>query len=74
MDGHERPNVVAYRQNVFLPKMKEFEHRMARYEGPELRRIEPDLQPREKELIAEFQDESCCQQNDFVPSLWQVLS
>jgi len=74
MDGHERPDVVAYHQNVFLLKMKEFEHQMARYEGPELRRIEPDLQPGEKELISEFQDESCCQQNDFVPSLWQVLS
>ena len=44
--------------------MKEFERRMARYEGPELKHIEPDLQPGEVELIAEFQNESCCQGNN----------
>ena len=60
MDGHECADVVKYRKNVFLPKMKEFEHRMARYKGPELKHIEPNLLPGEKELIAEFQDETCC--------------
>jgi hypothetical protein len=70
MDGHKRADVVEYREKVFLPKMKEFERRMARYEGPELKRIEPDLQPGEVELIAEFQDESCCQGHDHKTSAW----
>jgi hypothetical protein len=30
-DGHDRPDVVEYHQNVFLPAMKEFEHRLVRY-------------------------------------------
>ena len=29
MDGHEHADVVEYREKVFLPKMKEFERRMA---------------------------------------------
>ena len=70
MDGHERADVVEYREEVFLPKMKEFERRMARYEGPDLKRVEPDLRPGEKELIAEFQDESCCSGNDYQTSAW----
>lgn len=70
MDGHERADVVEYREKVFLPKMKEFERRMAKYEGPELKRIEPNLLPGELELIAEFQDESCCQGNDHKSTAW----
>lgn len=70
MDGHERADVVEYREKVFLPKMKEFERRMARYEGPDLKRVEPDLRPGEKELIAEFQDKSCCAGNDYQASAW----
>jgi hypothetical protein len=72
MDGHERADVVEYREKVFLPKMKEFERRMARYEGPDLKRVEPNLLPGEKELIAEFQDETCCQGNDHKTSAWYV--
>ena len=43
---------------------------MAQYEGPELKCIEPDLQPGEVELIAEFQDELCCQGNDHKSLAW----
>lgn len=70
MDGHEREDVIRYREKVFLPQMKEYERRMAKYEGPELKRVEPHLGTGEKELIAEWQDESCFQQYDFVTSLW----
>lgn len=70
MDRHEHEDVVKYQEEVFLPKMKEFEQRMARYESPELTCVEPVLQPGEKELIAEFHDESCCQQNEFKSSAW----
>jgi len=36
MDSHECKDVVKYQETVFLPKMKEFEQRMAQYEGPGL--------------------------------------
>ena len=72
MDGHERSDVVEYREKVFLPKMKEFERRMARYEGPDLKCVKPVLLAGEKEIIAEFQDETCCQGNDHQSSAWYV--
>jgi hypothetical protein len=72
MDGHEHNDVVKYRDHIFLPKMREFEGCMAWYEGAELRHIEPSLQPGEKEIIAEFHDESCCQANEFKNSAWYV--
>jgi hypothetical protein len=72
MDGHERDDVVKYRKEVFLPMMENFEQRMIKFVGPELKRVEPELQPGEKLLIAEFHDESCCQQNDFKGSAWCV--
>ena len=37
MDGHERADVVEYRNNVFLPAMAKFEAHMAQYEGPDLK-------------------------------------
>ena len=72
MDGHERPDVVKYREEIFLPAMKQFERRMIRYEpkGEELVRIDPVLEPGERVLIPEFHDESCFQQNDHQSSLW----
>jgi hypothetical protein len=70
MDGHERPDVVKYREEIFLPAMKKFEWQMIRFEGPELTRVEPVLEPGERILIPEFHDESCFQQNDHQSSLW----
>ena len=72
MDGHERADVVAYRENVFLPAMENFERRMAQHHGPELRRCEPNLQPGEKRIIAQFHDESCFHANEFKRSTWCV--
>lgn len=48
MDGHERADVVAYRNEKFLPAMAKFEARMIHYEGPEMKRVEPDLAPGER--------------------------
>lgn len=70
MDGHEREDVICYRKKIYLPRMKEYERHMAKYEGPELKRVEPQLEPGEREIIAEWQDESCFQQYDFLSSLW----
>jgi hypothetical protein len=70
MDGHEREDVVRYRNDVFLPAMKAYEARMVTYEGPELERREPVLQPGEKRIITQFHDETCFHTNDETRSLW----
>ncbi|EDR06554.1 uncharacterized protein LACBIDRAFT_300092 [Laccaria bicolor S238N-H82] len=72
VDGHERADVVSYRQNIFLPKMAEFESRMARYEriGDDLQRISPLLQLGEKEIIPEFHDESSFHAFEHTASVW----
>ena len=70
MDGHERDDVVKYRNEVFLPAMARYEAQMVRYEGPEMKRIEPVLQPGEKRIIPLFHDECCFHGNDEARSLW----
>ncbi|KIJ24834.1 hypothetical protein M422DRAFT_274299 [Sphaerobolus stellatus SS14] len=70
MDGHERKDVINYRQMVYLPKIAEYQNQMAKYKGPELKKIEPNLKDGEKEIIAVFQDESCCHANEFQTTAW----
>jgi len=70
MDGHEREDIVKYRQTIFLPSMEKFEARMVHYEGPELKRVEPTLNPGEREIIPNFHDESSFHANEAVNSLW----
>ncbi|PCH35242.1 hypothetical protein WOLCODRAFT_36273, partial [Wolfiporia cocos MD-104 SS10] len=52
MDGHERPDVVKYHQEVFLPTMATFEKRMTHYNGPQLTPVKPELAPGMREVIA----------------------
>ena len=77
LDGHERDDVVAYRNKEFLPQMKEFEERMTRYlvdkMTGELVPIEPTLNPGQKKVIALFQDESSFHANEYKSSAWFVL-
>jgi hypothetical protein len=72
MDDHERPDVVEYRNNVFLPLMASYERHMAQWkpEGPGLVRVELDLRPGEKRIIAVFQDECCFHANDNKQTAW----
>jgi hypothetical protein len=70
MDGHERDDVVKYRQDVFLPAMAKYEARMNRYEGPDLKKVEPTLKPGEKRIVGVWHDESCFHGNEEVRSLW----
>ncbi|PCH37579.1 hypothetical protein WOLCODRAFT_29196, partial [Wolfiporia cocos MD-104 SS10] len=65
MDGHERPDVVKYRQEVFLPTMATFEKRMTHYNGPQLTPVKPELAPGMREVIALFHDECCFHVNDY---------
>ena len=43
MDRHEQEDVVEYWNKVFLPTIKEFEKQMSRFEGPEMKRIDPEM-------------------------------
>ena len=72
IDGHERPDVVKYRNSKFLPLMALYERRMVQWkpEGVGLVRIKPDLRPEEKRVIAIFQNESCFHVNDNKPTGW----
>lgn len=70
MDGHERADVVKYRDEEFLPLMKKYEERMTHYEGPELTRQPPTLPPGTREMIAMFHDESCFHANDNDRKAW----
>lgn len=70
MDGHERSDVVAYRQDFFLPQMAQFRQRMAKYEGVELTYTPPALNNGEKEVILLFHDECCFQANDQHSHAW----
>jgi Golgi nucleoside diphosphatase len=54
----------------WLPVMKEFEARMAKFEGVELKRVSPTLKDGEKEVIMYFHDECCFHANDEARQLW----
>lgn len=70
MDGHEREDVIAYRNEVFLPAMAKFEARMVQYDGPDMKPIKPKLAPGEKEIIPQFHDECCFHANDQASYAW----
>jgi hypothetical protein len=61
---------VQYRDDDFLPFMKELEPHMARCDGPGLPLIMPQLKPGEKRVIPYFHDECCMHANDAVQSGW----
>jgi hypothetical protein len=70
MDGHERPDVVEYRNTSYLPKMLEYESRMTRYEGPDLTPHPPELKPGEKRIISICHDECIFSANDYQTAAW----
>lgn len=71
-DGHDRPDVVQYRQNVFLPAMKAFEPRLVRYEVGDVEKemIIPRANYVERRLVLMPQDEMTSQANDIMPKMW----
>jgi hypothetical protein len=73
MDGHEREDVVKYRNEVFLPQMKELERRMTQYHGHDLECKEPLLEEGEKRLIPLFHDETCFHASEFKQSVWYEI-
>jgi hypothetical protein len=68
MDGHERPDVVEYRTDILLPGI---ERRMANYEYvPKSEPLKRVLEPGEKEIVVNFQDESCFTVNEYKSQAW----
>jgi hypothetical protein len=75
-EGHEREDVVAYRQTNYIPTWKGFEDRMAVYtlDGTtiDLERT-PKLRPGEKQVIVWFHDESTFYAHDRRLIRWVYL-
>jgi hypothetical protein len=72
MDGHERADVVEYRNKIFLPAIAKFERRMAQHAGPlaELKKIMPEPIEGQRRIIIQYHDESCFHANDDARNLW----
>jgi len=68
-DGHERPDVVQYRQ-IFLDKIYSYEKNMAKYEGENMERTPPTLGPNDKEVILVTHDECVFYSNDGKRGVW----
>ena len=62
MDGHEQEDVVKYQNEICFPVM-------ARFEGSDLKRVNPVLEDGRKRMIALFHDECCFHANDEAWSL-----
>jgi hypothetical protein len=70
-DGHERPDVVHYRQKVFLPAMEKYRHRLVEYEvGKVSEVVLKPLPPGVRKLVLCAHDESTMQANDGMKAGW----
>ncbi|KAJ7891049.1 hypothetical protein B0H13DRAFT_1887378 [Mycena leptocephala] len=71
-DGHERPDVVAYRQNVFIPAFDHFRPLLVEYEvgNLEVQIKKPPPPPGEFQLILTPHDEMTAQANDADKARW----
>ncbi|KIY48963.1 hypothetical protein FISHEDRAFT_58593 [Fistulina hepatica ATCC 64428] len=71
-DGHERPDVVVYRQDTFIPQLMALRPRVIEYVvsdvDKEVQKIPPNYVERRVALVV--QDEMTCQQNDGAKSSW----
>ena len=71
-DGHERPDVVEYRQNVFVPQMKRYRCRIVEYVvgdvGKERQKVVENCV--ERRLVLVSHDESTTQANDGKKKSW----
>ena len=71
-DGHDRPDVLQYRQQIFLPKMKEYERYLVRYVVGNVE-LEQDIRPAnfvERRIVLCAHDEMTVQSNDATQKSW----
>jgi hypothetical protein len=71
-DGHERPDVVEYRQRVFIPQIKEHRRRIVEYVVGDVARevVKPVENFVERRLVLVSHDESTTQANDGKGKSW----
>jgi hypothetical protein len=69
MDGHERVDVVDYRQE-FVVRMVKYQESMISYGDDGMEEILPSLKAGEKRIVFVAHDESAFHQNDAKGSLW----
>jgi hypothetical protein len=69
-DGHDRPDVLAYRQNEFLPTMKVLEPRLVRYVVGDVDKEIPPSNFIEHWLVLCAHDKSTSQANDAPEKSW----
>jgi len=70
-DGHERPDVVHYRQNIFLPAMEKYRLRLVEYEiGEVSKEVSKPFLPGVRKLVLCAHDESTMQANDGMKAGW----
>jgi hypothetical protein len=73
VDGHEREDVIAYRQEVFLPLMAELDSYTRQYEENDdgtWKTIEPILPPGVQRHVIYCYDESCFYRHDYKKIIW----
>jgi hypothetical protein len=73
VDGHEREDVVRYRQEVFLPLIGEALSYSRQYDETEDRKwktVEPDLPKGIRRHVFYFHDESCFHGYDYKKTIW----
>jgi len=68
-DEHKLPDVTSYRQS-FLDTIFNYKKYMAKYEGDNMERIPPVLEPNEKEIILITHDECIFYSNDGKRGVW----
>jgi hypothetical protein len=69
-DGHDHPDVLAYWQNDFLPKMKSFEPVLVCYIVGDVEKKVPPSNFVERHLVLCSHDESTSQANDSPAKAW----
>src|SRR5262249_50256525 len=69
-DGHDRPDVVKYRQEEFLPKMSEFHARLAKFVVGNVGDPVPPQNYVERVIVLVAHDEMTAQANDSRGKSW----
>jgi hypothetical protein len=72
VDGHERADVVKYRNEVFLPQWTEYQHRMVVFKEDGTWEEPATLREGEKLLVLVTRDESTFNANDGKQRMWML--
>jgi len=74
VDGHERPDVVEYRQKVFIPAIRSYQPRIVEYEVGNCTKEVGKVLANERPIEILFHDESAFQAHDAQEKSWVLDS